>query len=94
MGPRMSWIEGISEDLPVYRTQLRCEYRAQYDSELKFTLKLNDIKLIRDIEYWMKENLRGSYIFAIETKDYIPTKRGWVHFSRQEDAMAFKLRWL
>ncbi len=94
MGPRMGWIEGISEFSPVYRKQKRCEYRGQYDSELKFTLELTDIETIHVIESWMKENIRGSYKFIIETKDYMPTRKGWVYFSRQEDVMAFKLRWL
>ncbi|KKN44282.1 hypothetical protein LCGC14_0694870 [marine sediment metagenome] len=94
MGPRFGWIEGVSDFSPEYRTEKRCEYRNQYDSELKFTLELNDIKLEHTIKCWMKENLGGSYKLIIETKDYFPTGKGWVYFSRQEDAMAFKLVWL
>lgn len=100
MGPRIGWHEGfggILHEEPIYRREKRCEYRNQYDSELKVTLELNDtndIKSAYTIECWMKENLNGSYKFIIETKDYFPTGKGWVYFSRQEDAMAFKLVWL
>lgn len=94
MGLIIGWTEGVDEFSPTYRNEKRCEYRSQYDSELKFTLELNDIKIVHVVECWMKENLGGSYKLIIETEDHFPTGTGQAYFSRQEDAMAFKLVWL